>query len=515
MSTSESDIFDTLIIGSGFGGSMVAQTLVHAGERVLMLERGPWVARGPENWIPETWGELSPCYSRDTPYQAVVGGRRRIVGGHYCVGGPSVIYAGVSLRYREEDFDPGPEIVGDSGAQWPCTYDDLESYYARAERLLGVAGSDQADPTAPWRSAPYPHLPGPLSHPARLIESAARSLGLKPFRLPLAINYRQDMGRACVACTTCDGFACAIGAKNDLAVQVLPQLIQKGLALKPNTVAVRLIHQGAVVVRVECVDTHTSQAITYRARRFVLSAGALASPHLLLASGLQHLNSAGDAVGCYLLRHYRSVVYGWFPRDPNPAQEFHKQVGIHDYYFGHPTVRTPGGKLGGIQSIAIPPASLGAYLPKGLRPVALRLLGHCTGLMVTTEDQPQYQNRVFLDLATADCWGRPGLVIEHRYSKRDLAAARALAGKAAQILRRAGAVLCFEFPIRTMTHAAGTVRMGLDPCKSPLDPYCRFRGVDNLYVVDGSCLPTSAGVNPSLTIAANALQAAALMIENP
>ena len=431
------------------------------------------------------------------------------------MGGPSVFYAGVSLRFREDDFDPDPNIIGDSNSAWPFTYNDLEPYYSHAEQILEVSGSDDGDPTAPWRSAPYPHPPGPLSHTARLIEAAARPLGLRPFRLPLAINYRENNHRrACVACATCDGFACAIRAKNDLAVQVLPELIRRGLLLRPNTVAVRLIHERGVVVGAECQETHTGRAVTYRARRFVLSAGAFASPHLLLASGLQHLNSAGDVVGRYLLRHRNSVVYGWFPRDPNSAQELHnhKQIGIHDYYFGHPTVGSPGGKLGGIQSIAIPPASLGAYLPKRLQPVALPFLRHCTGLLVIAEDQPQYQNRLFLDRATSDRWGRPGLAVEHRFSKRDLAAARVLTGKAAQVLRRAGAVLCFVFPIRTFTHAAGTVRMGLDPRTSPLDPHCRFRGVDNLYVVDGSCLPTSGSVNPSLTIAANALRAANFMV---
>lgn len=494
---------------------MVAHTLVHAGERVLMLERGPWVTRGPENWAAEAWKELSPYYSMETPYQVDTGGRRRLAGAYHCVGGPSVLYAAVALRLREQDFEPDARIVGDSNARWPFSYADLEPYYSRAEQILGVSGADEDDPTAPRRSAPYPYPPAELAPTARLIQSAARSLDLSPFRLPLAINQHEaDHRRACVGCARCDGFVCAISAKNDLATQVLPELIRRGLVLKPNTVAIRLIPQGGALAAVECVETPTGQVVTYRARRFVLSAGALASPHLLLASGLECFNPAGEVVGRNLLRHCNMVICGWFVRDPNPTPQFDKQIGVHDYYFGHPTAKQPRGKLGSLQSISLPsPASFRAYLPRWLGLLVAPFVGNLLGLLAIAEDQPRFENRVLLDPRTSDRWGRPTLVIQHHYSNRDWTAARALARKSKQILRRAGALFCYAYSVNTLTHAAGTVRMGLDPRTSPLDASCRFRGLENLYVVDGSCLPTFGAVNPSLTIAANALRVAASMTE--
>src|SRR5690606_2736761 len=125
-----------------------------------------------------------------------------------CVGGPSVFYGGASFRFREADFEGAPEIAADSGAEWPLGYDDLEPYYCAAERLLGVAGEEGADPTEPRRSEPYPFRPLPVSATGRRMADAASDLGLRPFRIPMAID-----GGACRACLTCDAFACAVSAK--------------------------------------------------------------------------------------------------------------------------------------------------------------------------------------------------------------------------------------------------------------------------------------------------------------
>jgi choline dehydrogenase-like flavoprotein len=127
-----------------------------------------------------------------------------------------------------------------------------------------------------------------------------------------------------------------------------------------------------------------------------------------------------------------------------------------------------------------------------------------TGLLVMAEDQPSFDNRVALDGDAVDDVGMPRPVIAHRHSERDLAAVRALASAAKAILSRAGAILFYVHPIRTFSHALGTVRMGDDPKTAPLDRHGAFRGVTGLYVADASALPRSGAVNPSLTIAANA-----------
>ncbi|HEX2219844.1 MAG TPA: GMC family oxidoreductase, partial [Gemmatimonadales bacterium] len=488
--------YDAIVIGSGFGGAMAARRLVHAGWRVLMLERGGWVTRGPENWAQENVGELTGHYCREAPYRQLRGGRD--LGAYYCVGGPSVFYGGVSLRFRERDFEPAREIVGDSGARWPLRYADLEPYYSAAERILGVSGVAGEDPTEPPRSEPYPQPPADLAPVTRRLERAARQLGLNPFRLPLAINRVAAEGReACRACGTCDGFACAVGAKNDLATAVIDPLLRQGLRLETDAVVTRLLTDGRRITGVEVAARDSGERTVYRAREVILAAGALATPQLLLASELAWLNPGGQVIGRYLQRHYNEILFGIFPTPPNPGGGFHKQIGIHDLYFGHQSVRSPSGKLGGMQQLPTPPVGLvRAELPRPIGAAVAPFVKHLTGLLVMAEDQPVYENRVLLDETETDRYGVPRLLISHRHTSRDLAAGAVLAGMAKRILRRAGALACYRHQVATFSHGVGTVRMGADRYTSALDADCRFRGLENLTVVDASVMPTSAAVNP-------------------
>ena len=503
-----SKTFDAIIIGSGFGGSMVAHALVNAGKRVLMLERGKWVERGDHNWLPNATIDLSPHYTKESPYRVLAGGNSPTMGTYSCVGGPSVFYGGVSLRFRERDFEATSEIVGDSGAEWPYDYSQLEPYYSKAEQILDIAGDASVDPTEPPRSQDYPQQPGPLSYTSGMVRKAALKLKLHPFRLPLAINYQQGDGQAaCISCPTCDTFSCAIEAKNDLATKILPGLIKQGLILKPRHVVTRLKSENRVITGVVAFDKTSDQVTEYRADTVVLSAGALASPHLLLASGLQNFNPGGHVIGRYLTRHCNAISFGFFPKRPDPNNEFHKQLAIHDYYFGHESIENPKGKLGSIQQLQTPPIGLvHGLLPKPLGKLVGLGVPHLTGLLVMAEDQPQHGNRIEIDPTQKDRFGLPQPLITHHYTSRDHAARAVLVKKASRILKQAGAWFCYTHKIKTFSHAVGTVRMGTDPQSSALDPSCKFRGIDNLYVVDGSFMPTSGGLNPSLTISANALR---------
>ncbi len=505
--------YDALIIGSGFGGMMAAHTLVHAGCRVLMLEKGDWVRRGPHNWNGDQVGLLSEHYTTESPYVVYDERGRSTAGAFSCVGGPSVFYGGVALRFRAEDFESNPELDGNSGAAWPYTYADLEPHYAAAERIIGVAGVPGEDPTEPHRSAPYSEPAGPLAPVSQRIADAARSLGFRPFRLPLAINHGAAAHRnRCVACGTCDGFACAIGAKNDLATSVLPSLVERGLELRPHQTVVRILADRGRVTGVVCADGRTGERTIYHADRVVLSAGAIGSPHLVLTSGLQHCNPGGHVIGRYLMRHLNRIAFGVFSRPPEPDGRFHKQIAIHDLYFGDAASTRLRGKLGGIQQVGTPPATLvRQQLPGPIGMAGALLVGHLTGLLTIAEDQPQFDNRVVVDPAHRDRFGVPRLVVSHRYSRRDVVASRLLMQAARAVLRRAGAWACYQHQIRTFSHAVGTLCMGHDPRTSALDEFGRFRGLENLFVLDGSFMPRSAGVNPSLTIAANALRAAAFL----
>lgn len=502
-------IYDVCIVGSGFGGTMAAAAFVEAGRSVVMIERGGYVQRGPHNWGPDGTIDRSPHYDFRAPYRVVAGGNAPEMGVYAAVGGPSIFYGAVSLRYRERDFVADPEVGGPHAIGWPLTYADLAPYYDEVERRLDIAGADD-DPIAPPRAQPYPQAPAPLSEISAAIAAAGRSLGHRPFRLPLAINHRPG-ARQCILCPTCDTYACAIAAKNDLATTQLSTLVARGMTVRAETVAVRLIVQGRRVVALETVSADGRQRGMVRARSFVLAAGALATPHLLLASGLDRLHPAGSRIGRYLMRHTNAIVYGLFARLPGTVATFHKQIGFHDLYFGDPKGEGPPGKLGSIQQIHSPPTSLiKQYLPPGAGAMLAPLARRMTGLIVIAEDQPNPTNRVYLD-RVRDRYGRPRLVVEHRYSPRDLAAVKRLELEAKRILRCAGAMLYYVHPIRTFSHALGTVRMGPE-AEAPLAADGMLRGVDNLAVADASALPTAAAVNPSLTIAANSLRVARGML---
>src|SRR5688572_15631988 len=500
--------YDVIVIGSGFGGAMAAHAPVLAGARVLMLERGGWVERGPHNWEPQGAMELTPFYSKETPVRVHQGRRTSTIGQYHCVGGQSVFSGAVALRFRERDFVSDPEIVGDSGAQWPFGYDELEPYYARAEHLLDVAGESGVDPTEPRRAAPYSHGPARLSQTSGVIAQAARDLGLHPFRLPLAINYHNGAARrACQACTTCDAFACAVEAKNDIATAIIPALVRAGMELRPRTVVTRLVLEGDRISGVDCIDRDSGHVWRARGAMVVLAAGVLATPHLLLCSELERVNPAGHAVGRYLMRHCNGLVYGFFRHPPNPAREFHKQIGIHDFYFGHRDISAPRGKLGCIQQVMAPPIGLiQARVPALLSRVLSLGVDHVTGLLAIAEDTPQLANGLTVDWTQRDTYGLPLPIVRHHYTTRDLLARRALLRQAKRVLQRAGARFFYVHSIETFSHAVGTVRMGVDPATSPLDEIGRYRGVRNLWVTDGSVMPTSAAVNPSLTISAIALR---------
>ncbi|HUF27045.1 MAG TPA: GMC family oxidoreductase [Gemmatimonadaceae bacterium] len=517
--------FDAIVIGSGFGGTMAAYELVRAGMRVLMIERGGWVERGPHNWESDGAFIHTPHYAADSAFRIIPATRTSTQRLCTCVGGPSVFFGGAAFRFRERDFESNPEIVADSGADWPIDYAALEPFYTDAERLLRVSGDSGQDPTEPPRSARYATPARPLTAPAHRIAEAARSLGLRPFRIPLAINHEAEHGGTCVGCATCDAYACAVSAKGDLATRVIPALLADGMTLLCDTVVRRLLHDRGRVHTVECVDKRSGEILRFRGAAVVLAAGALATPHLLLASGLDRLSQSPQAVGRYLMRHCNAMVYGIFARRPNAEGVHHKQIAIHDFYFGADAESgvgsvsagagsAPPGKLGNLQQIMAPaPGLLQHVLPRSVARLVAPAAQLLTGMLCLAEDQPRIENGVRIDRQALDEFELPRLIVEHSYSDRDQQARRFLVRQARRLLRRAGALVTITWPVSTFSHAMGTVRMGEDAGAAPLDAQCRYRGVENLWVTDGSAFPTSAGVNPSLTIAANAMRAGRAIAE--
>lgn len=193
------DRYDVIIIGSGAGGGTLFHALAPTGKRILLLERGGYVPREKDNWSTRAVNVDGKYNTKEIWRDAA--GRELHPHTNYWVGGNTKFYGAALFRMRREDFGELKHAGGVSPA-WPITYDDLEPYYTRAERLYHVHGERGADPTETPASAPYPHPP--VSHEPRIQQLAddfARQ-GLRPFPVPLGImlDERQPQHSPCIRC---------------------------------------------------------------------------------------------------------------------------------------------------------------------------------------------------------------------------------------------------------------------------------------------------------------------------
>lgn len=486
---------DVVIVGSGFGGGAAAYALSHSGLKVLLIERGRWANRDADDWNGRKI-LVDGHYKANAPVAITQYGKpEKDVLPNAVVGGNSIFFGGAALRLRPNDF-----------AKWPITYDDLTPFYEQAEALLGVHGVAGEDPHEPPRTGAYPAAPPPLSAPAARIKAAAEALGLHPFRVPTAIDYSGQRGAACIRCATCDGFPCRVSAKNDVAVTLLAQANQENLTVLAGATATRVLTRGSRAVGVEIQDALSTEKRVVHARAVVVAAGAIASAALLLRSGLEQMDES-QQLGRNLMRHCNAMVGYVFPFATNPLAVNHKEICVSDLYEDERT--ETGHAVGVIQDMMMPPPDVVRVLaPKGFRFAAHRLAAHIQTLICIAEDEPQPENRITLS-SRLDPNGLPVTNITHAYTQADLRRRNNLIRLARKILRKAGGLVGKVNVVDSFSHAVGSVRFGSDPAFSVLDAACAFHQVPNLFVTDGSVMPTSAGVNPSLTITANALRVCA------
>jgi choline dehydrogenase-like flavoprotein len=201
---------DVVIIGSGMGGGTLAYALRDKGAKVLILERGGILPREPENWSPTA--VFKNKRYRTTEHFLDRDGKLFRPAFWYGVGGNTKVYGAALPRLRREDFGVLETEDGVSPA-WPITYEELEPYYAEAERIFKVHGEMGADPIEPPRSGPYPFPAVPHEPVIAELAESFRGQGLQPYPLQLGIDLQP--GGTCVRCKTCDGFPCQVLAKSD------------------------------------------------------------------------------------------------------------------------------------------------------------------------------------------------------------------------------------------------------------------------------------------------------------
>jgi choline dehydrogenase-like flavoprotein len=511
--------YDVIVIGSGAGGGTLVRHLAPSGKRILLLERGDWLAREPQNWSAADVFIDNRYISEDTwydgkgkPFQPQV---------HYFVGGATKLYGAALYRLREEDFGELRHHDGISPA-WPIGYDEMEPYYTQAEQLYQVHGARGEDPTEPPASAPYP-FPA-VSHEPRIQQLAddLAAAGHHPFHAPCGVMLNEaDMAHgACVRCSTCDGFPCLVHAKSDAEVlAVRPALEYPNVTLLRNTEAVAL-HTGPTGSSVtEVAVDREGVRESFSADIVVVSCGAANSAKLLLASATEKhpngLSNRSDQLGRNYTFHNSQAVLA-LSKEENPTV-FQKTLGLNDFYFGSDDFQYP---LGNIQMVG----KSSAPMYRGEKPLETklaptrsleRMARHAVDFWLSTEDLPRAENRVTLDREN----GR--ITLSYKPSNEE--PKKRLYQKLQSLLAHLGmdehhlvprhAYLKNEIPVAGCAHQAGTCRFGADPDTSVLNTDCRAHELDNLYVVDTSFFPSIGAVNPALTAMANALRVGDHLLE--
>ncbi|MBF2021551.1 MAG: GMC family oxidoreductase [Hydrococcus sp. C42_A2020_068] len=486
--------YDVIIVGTGAGGGTLTRKLTPTGKKILVLERGEFLAKesselvevevfkkedyhAPEQWYDNAGEPFHPqtCYS---------------------VGGNTKIYSGVLMRMREKDFEAIQHQDGIS-PEWELKYQDFEPYYTEAEKLYRIHGKAGDDPTEPSRSEDYPF--SPIQHESNVQDIGDRlsKYGLHPAYLPIGIG---DEGRTDSEDT---GVTPAIKGSNNVTLKTGAKVV----CLHTNS-------SGSTVKAVEAeID---GQSYLFMGDIIVLACGAINSAALLLHSANekhpQGLANSSDLVGRNLMKHLMTVILQQSPQ-PNSGL-FQRTLYINDFYWGDDNFNYPMGHIqnsGGILQDVIfsespPILSVAAKLMPGfgLKQLAKRSLGW----WLQTEDLPNPNNRVTIK----------GYKLYLDYTPNNLEAHDRLLYRWQEVLKATdkqsrGIHPYGSIPIQVVAHQCGTCRFGKDPKSSVLDLNCRTHDLDNLYVVDSSFFPSNAAVSPALTVIANALRVGEHLIE--
>lgn len=526
-------LHDVIVVGGGLAGCFATWELARAGLDVLVTEQHAplTVAAGPvgfrakiirklypdltqdhggDRWFGamEVWSDEPRSSRRPLRIPAMLGRG---------LGGSSIIYGGALGRMRRSDFERDDASARGKNAlsnDWPFGYEDLSPWYRRAERLMEVRGT--LDPLDPDDDADL-REPPPLSPQDHEFVRALQANGLNPFRLHVAIRYRPG-------CSECLGVRCPRNCKSNGENRALRPALATGrvrLVTGFNVRAIQRIADG--VLEVASWPDQDGRVRRRRARRVMLAAGALNTPLVLARSASLWEDGLPPALLGRGLMFHGGDIFAAFARKGASAYGAAKTLAFRDLY------RVNGEPLGEVQSMGIRAEAgmISAWLQQEAHGLGLGTLGPLlefaripaeigAGLFREAamfagilEDFPYRANRVFEGSTDGSRSG--AITVVYQSQPELLDRARRLRREIRAAFRPNGVFFLSRLGLPNWGHPMGTCRMGAGSDDSVTDANGRVHGLSDVYVADASTFPSSAGVNPSLTIIANAMRIAAAM----
>ena len=511
---SPNETVDFCIVGVGSAGGVLIQRLARAGFKVVGIEAGPfWDTE--RDWVSDEAGSSKLYWNQ----LRMTGGSDPVTLGAnnsgHGVGGGSVHWAGFTPRFHPSDFRVYTE--DGVGADWPIDYADIKPYYELLEKEIPVSGPAYY----PWGEPHgYTYGPHPLGGVGDMLVKGCTKLGIRVVAGgPVAINAGSHADRPhCIYRGFCIQ-GCKVGAKQSTLVSHVPDAIHHGAEIRANCMVSRInMGNNGLVEGVTYIDPDGKEVVQ-KAKIVIVSGYAIETPRLLLNSACpgfeKGLANSSDTVGRYLMVQIGNVVMGRFP-DPirmykaPPAngltEEFYETDPKNDFVRGF-AIQTVGPlPIAFAKQMMVAKGAWGW----GMRRVMMDY-NHWCALGVLGEILPWADNRVEI-AEEKDTFGIPVAKVTFSMKENDKKIAKAGVAKTTEIMFAAGAEEVVQEA--RYAHLVGGARMGMDPTTSVTDSFGRTHDIPNLFICDGSILPTQGSANPGLTIQSLAARTADFLISN-
>ena len=519
------EVVDIIIVGSGASGAAAAWRLSRdPSVQILCLEQGEQTdpAEYPSthtDWelsktlgysssaaIRRNWGDY-PIDDSNSPIS---------VENYNALGGSTILYSAHFPRMHPSDFRT--RSLDGVGEDWPICFADLQPYFDMNDSMMGVSGL-VGDPANPEYLSLLP--PVPIGAVGKAVASGFNRLGWHWWPSYAAINTRNHGGRgSCINLGPCNT-GCAQGAKGSVDVTYWPIAKRQGVAVrtKCRVLQVSLDQQGRAdgVIYADEYGAHHKVF----SRIVILACSGIGTPRLLFNSrSVAHPDGLGNdsgMLGRNLMLHPLGYVEGLFDRDMKSSigpqgvcifsQEFYETNLDRDFVRGY-TLQVLRG------ASPVETASKGFFMrqiPFGPdhHKTFRKFFNRSVGIAVISEDLPELDNRVELDVKNLDSSGMPGIKVHYKMSGNTKNMIKHGIESSKQVLEAAGAKVVSSFaPVKHAGwHLMGTAKMGKDPKTSVVNRYCQVHRVPNLFIVDSSVFVTSGAVNPVATAQAVTLWA--------